>query len=227
MQKMLEANFFNRDPQIVARQLLGKVLRHYVQNTWLSALIIETEAYYIHDKASHASLGYTEKRKALFMPAGTIYMYYSRAGDSLNISCKGQGNAVLIKSGLPQGNDPRMLALMQKYNPPKNISVRSKPALSDFNSGSERLKLRPVYKLCSGQSLLCKALCLKVKDWDQKTFDPEKLRIDNIGYKIKKANIIQTTRLGITQGRDEHFPYRFISGEHVKFCTAPPKTRDT
>jgi len=43
----------------------------------LTAQILETEAYYLNDKASHASLGFTEKRKALFMPPGTIYMYFS------------------------------------------------------------------------------------------------------------------------------------------------------
>ncbi|MDV3444008.1 DNA-3-methyladenine glycosylase, partial [Pseudomonas otitidis] len=34
---------------------------------WLSARIIETEAYYLAEKGSHASLGYTEKRRALFL----------------------------------------------------------------------------------------------------------------------------------------------------------------
>ena len=94
---MLNNRFFNRDAAIVAKDLLGKVLRVKHNTLWLSASIIETEAYYLNDKASHASLGYTEKRKALFMPAGTIYMYYARGGDSFNISCQGDGNAVLIK----------------------------------------------------------------------------------------------------------------------------------
>jgi len=121
---MLLPPFFNRDPQIVAQELLGKVLRHFYQGIWLNAQIIETEAYYIHDKASHASLGWTEKRKALFMPAGTIYMYYARGGDSLNISCKGDGNAVLIKSAVPYGKDAKMISLMQKLNPQKKPSTQ-------------------------------------------------------------------------------------------------------
>lgn len=83
---MLSNNFFARDAQQVAKDLLGKVLRVKHQDIWLSAMIIETEAYYLHEKGSHASLGYTEKRKALFMPPGTIYMYHARGGDSLNIS---------------------------------------------------------------------------------------------------------------------------------------------
>ena len=94
---MLKTSFFNRDACLVAQQLLGKIIRRKHQGHWLAARIIETEAYYIEDKGSHASMGYTEKRGSLFMPAGTIYMYYARGKDSLNVSCKGKGNAVLIK----------------------------------------------------------------------------------------------------------------------------------
>ena len=202
---MLTQSFFNRDPQLVAQQLLGKILRHNYHGIWLSAQIIETEAYYLTDKASHASLGYTEKRKALFMPAGTIYMYYARGGDSLNLSCAGDGNAVLLKAGLPYLNDKnpeKMLQLMQKLNPQKNGQPRA------------------IEKLCAGQTLLCKSLGLKVKEWDTKQFDAKKLRIDDVG--IQPADIIQTTRLGIPLGRDEHLPYRFISRDYAMHCTKNP-----
>lgn len=98
---ILTATFFNTDACTVAKQLLGKVIRRKFNQQWLAARIIETEAYYLEEKGSHASLGYTEKRKALFMPSGTIYMYFAHGHDSLNISCQGKGNAVLIKSAFP------------------------------------------------------------------------------------------------------------------------------
>ena len=140
---ILEKSFFNRDACEVAKDLLGKVIRHKIGDNWLSAKIIETEAYYKHEKGSHASLGYTNSRKALFMPHATIYMYYARGGDSLNFSCKGEGNAVLIKSGIPflEGdNSIEMLSIMQSNNPIKNST-----------------KQRDPMKLCSGQTLLCKS----------------------------------------------------------------------
>lgn len=196
---MLEQAFFDRDAQLVAQELLGKVICRFYQNLWLNVQIIETEAYYIHEKASHASLGFTEKRKALFMPAGTIYMYYSRGGDSLNISAHGEGNAVLIKSGIPVHNSPEALELMRQLNPHKNGT------------------LRPIEKLCSGQTLLCKALGLKVPQWDQKNFDFKKLYIADKGD--SPPHILSTTRLGIPKGRDEHLPYRFIDSRYIKFCT--------
>ena len=203
---MLSAEFFDRTPLIVAQALLGKVIRKRHDNLWLSASIIETEAYCLEDKASHASLGYTEKRKALFMEPGTIYMYYARGADSLNISCQGEGSAVLIKSGLPlidQNTSELMLSRMQALNPHKNSDT-----------------LRPLERLCNGQTLLCKALGIKVNDWDQRQFSHDTFFIEDIGY--EPAEIIQTTRLGIRTGRDEHLPYRFIDASSLAFCTKKP-----
>src|SRR5690606_22844930 len=147
----LPASFFQRDAQCLAQALLGKVIRHYHNGLWLSARIIETEAYYLAEKGSHASLGYTEKRRALFMDGGYIYMYYARGGDSLNFSAAGPGNAVLIKSGYPwldTISDAASLAQMQQNNP----DARGLP--------------RPLTKLCAGQALLCRSLGLKVPAWD-------------------------------------------------------------
>lgn len=204
---ILTKKFFTRDAIQVAKELLGKVMRVKHNKIWLSAMIIETEAYYLADKASHASLGYTEKRKALFMSPATIYMYYSRAGDSLNIHCLGDGNAVLIKSGMPyfdKKTPAKMLQTMQHLNPHSN---------PDKNP-------RSLEKICAGQTLLCKSLGLKVRQWDQQQFDKNKFYIDDVGYTPEK--IIQTTRLGITKGRDEHLMYRFIDFDKVKYCTNNP-----
>ena len=200
----LEAEFFNRDAAIVAKELLGKVLRVKFEAHWLSAVIVETEAYFLDDKASHASLGFTEKRKALFMPAGTIYMYYARGGDSLNISCRGKGNAVLMKSAYPycEPSNHEMLNVMQELNPLPNG------------------KLRSIEQLCKGQTLLCKSLGLKVSHWDQKQFDEQKFYIEDVG--VRPSKIVQTKRLGIPTGRDEHLLYRFIDFEKTKFCTSNP-----
>ena len=94
----------------------GKIIYSKYNDLWLTAQILETEAYYLNDKASHASLGFTEKRKALFMPPRTIYMYFSRGSDSLNISCHGEGNAVLIKSGYPIKNSGSFGVMIKLIN---------------------------------------------------------------------------------------------------------------
>lgn len=205
---ILKTAFFDRDACVVARSLLGKIIRRNYRGHWLAARIIETEAYYMDEKASHASLGYTEKRKGLFMPAGTIYMYYARGKDSLNISCRGAGNAVLIKSAYPfedAHTDANAIPLMQSLNPSANGIPR------------------PPEKLCRGQTLLCHALDIRLRDWDQKPFDPGQLYIDDGG--IEPPRIIQTTRLGIPEGRDGHLPYRYIDYDFARYCTRNPLTR--
>jgi DNA-3-methyladenine glycosylase len=208
----LPDSFFNRDAQVLARALLGKVIRHRVgsgqDSLWLSARIIETEAYYCAEKGSHASLGYTEKRKALFLEGGHIYMYYARGGDSLNFSAEGPGNAVLIKSAYPwvdELSDGNSLAHMLLNNP------------------DAKGALRPPERLCAGQTLLCKALGLKVTTWDAKRFDLEHLFVDDVGAEPKQ--IIQTTRLGIPEGRDGHLMYRFVDAAYARYCTRNPLRR--
>ena len=199
--------FFNQDACDVATQLLGKVIRRKYKQQWLAARIIETEAYYLEDKGSHASLGFTEKRKALFMPPGTIYMYYARGRDSLNISCRGKGNAVLIKSVFPFEDtmtSPDAIGIMQALNP--------------LPTGKDRA----IEKLCNGQTLLCRSLNLKLTEWNQKRFDPQQFYFDDIQMTPRK--IIRTTRLGISKGRDETLPYRFIDYDFVRYCTKNPLT---
>ena len=200
--------FFDRDAQVLAKDLLGKVIRHRVGGLWLSARIIETEAYYCAEKGSHASLGYTEKRKALFLDGGHIYMYYARGGDSLNFSAQGPGNAVLIKSAYPwvdETSGPASLAQMLLNNPNADGSPRASQ------------------KLCAGQTLLCKALGLKVPMWDAKRFDQELLFVEDVGQ--TPIQIIQTTRLGIPSGRDEHLMYRFVDAGYAPYCTRNPLRR--
>lgn len=205
---MLADDFFDRDAQTLARELIGMVIRHRVDGLWLSARIVETEAYYRDEKGSHASLGYTHKRRALFMDGGVIYMYYARGGDSLNFSAAGPGNAVLIKSGMPwlDGlSGEASLALMHSLNPGA--------------SGAPR----PFARLCAGQTLLCRSLGLKVPQWDARRFDHDALYVEDVGE--RPAELIRTTRLGIPPGRDEHLPYRYVDAGQVGSATQNPLRR--
>jgi DNA-3-methyladenine glycosylase len=204
----LPASFFDRDACLLARELLGKVIRHKCGDLWLSARIIETEAYYCAEKGSHASLGYTHKRRALFLDGGHIYMYYARGGDSLNFSAQGPGNGVLIKSAhtwLDHISGALSLRQMQANNP------------------SAQGHARTAERLCSGQTLLCKALGLKVPDWDAQRFDHQRLFVEDVGE--RPPQIVQCARLGIPHGRDEHLLYRFVDAAFAQYCTRNPLRR--
>ena len=60
--------------------------------------------------------------------------------------------------------------------------------LNPLSSG----KVRAIEKLCSGQTLLCRSLNLKLTEWDQKTFDPQQFYFADMQKVPRK--IIQTTR---------------------------------
>ncbi len=202
---LIDPDFFDQEADILAQQLLGKILAVKQGEHLLRARVIETEAYYRSEKASHSSLGYTHKRRALFMSPGTIYMYYAHGGDSLNFSARGCGNAVLIKSACPTiatNENQDTLREMQKNNPQKDGTSR------------------PMGKLCSGQTLLCKSLGLKVPDWDGQQLKAGIFELLEDDYTPEK--IIKTTRLGIPPGRDENLPLRFIDERFSQNCTKNP-----
>lgn len=202
---MLSATFFEREAPALARALLGKVLRHRVGERWLSARIVETEAYLLDERASHSSLGRTPSREPMFMAPGTIYMYHSRGGPSMNLSAAGPGNAVLLKAAVPhldERSPPETLEAMQALNPAR---------------GGEA---RPPHRQCAGQSLLCRSLGLRIADWTGRRFDPERLLLEDVGH--RPPAVIQTRRLGIPPGRDEHLLLRFIDAAARASATRDP-----
>jgi len=203
---MLQADFFDRPANSVAKDLVGKVIRRKYQNLWLAAAIVETEAYGA-DKASHSFLGRTPSRESMWARAGTIYMYMSQGGDSFNISVQGDGHAVLIKSGRPwmdAVSDEQALMLMHTLNP-----------------GTKGQ--RSNHKLLAGQSLLARALHLKVKDWDGKAFEPENLYIEDVGYKPK--SILRCRRIGIPAHRDPDLMLRYVDEAHANSATQNPLSK--
>lgn len=201
----LDPTFFARPPQQLARDLLGKVLRRKLGNFWLSARIIETEAYEMSERASHSSLGWTMSRRAMFMSPGTIYMYHARGKPSLNFSALGEGNAVLVKSAVPVVDElsgPDSLACMLERNPIGN-------------------RQRDVHKLCSGQTLVCQSLGLSVENWNGKLLCDEFYLEDD---QYQPTTVLRCKRLGIPPGRDEHLLYRFLLEPFAKSCTNNPLT---
>ena len=133
-------------------------------------------------------------------------MYYAHGGDSLNFSCGQEGSSVLVKSGFPNSKDPIVLQKMRQLNPTA--------------SGTPD---RPLEKLCNGQTLFCKSLGLKVKEWDGSQFCPLRLKLLQ---NESVSEIIQTTRLGISKGHscNENLEYRFIEAAYVSKCTKNPLT---
>ena len=204
----LPEHFFQQDARQLAVALLGKVIRRRLNGQWLAARIIETEAYLLEERGSHASLGYTEARRALFMAPGTIYMYYARGGDSMNCSSLGEGCGVLLKSGYPVVDTlspADSLAQMQALNPSASGGVRSPE------------------QLCAGQTLLCRSLQIRVPDWNAQRFNADRLLLEDDGY--QPSQVLRAPRLGIPTGRDEHLFYRWVDAAYSRHCTRNPARR--
>lgn len=98
----LGRSFFEHAPDLVARQLLGKVLRRKYEGEWLSGRITEVEAYLgMDDPASHAFNGQTERNKVLFGLPGFAYVYLVYGIHyCLNVSCL-PASGVLFRSMEP------------------------------------------------------------------------------------------------------------------------------
>jgi DNA-3-methyladenine glycosylase len=120
-------DFYSRSPEVVARDLLGKLLIRRLDGDRLSGRIVKVEAYLdLSDPASHAAIGLTPNNAVLFGPPGLAHVYFIYGMHyCLSISClpEGEAGGVLIRAldpleglttmarlrGVPNNAKPRML----------------------------------------------------------------------------------------------------------------------
>src|SRR5271165_795832 len=73
----LPRSFFNRDPRLVSRDLLGTVLVRREGKQRITGRVVEVEAYLgENDPAAHAAAGRTPRNAVLFGPPGIAYIYF-------------------------------------------------------------------------------------------------------------------------------------------------------
>ena len=100
--KILKREFYQRKPELVAKELLGKLLVRHWDDVTLIGRIVETEAYsYPNDPASHAYHGITKSNVALFGEVGRAYVYFIYGNHwALNIVAHQPAFAIQRKFGL-------------------------------------------------------------------------------------------------------------------------------
>jgi DNA-3-methyladenine glycosylase len=180
--------FFERKPDSVARDVLGKLLVRRTGNALLAGRIVEVEAYFgAGDPAAHSAAGRTARNAVLFGPPGHAYVYFIYGMHScLNISCEptGQAGSLLVRALEPlQG-----LAQMAAW---RGLTAQAAPRL-----------------LTSGPGRLCQAFGITRATHngiDLLSTDSD-LQLRDDGYGTQ--SILATPRIGITKAAER--PLRFL-----------------
>lgn len=179
--KMLDLDFYQKyDTLTLAQKLLGCTLIHRTEDGLTAGKIVETEAYLYNDPACHAFKGKTPRTTPMFEAAGIAYVYLIYGMyECFNIVSgeKDRGEAVLIRA----------------LEPTEGIELMM-----------ERRKMNQLKNLCSGPAKLVLAMGMNRSNNFQSMVS-ETLYCEK--SELKKSEIIQTTRIGITQAAD--LPYRF------------------
>lgn len=167
--------------EVVAPRLLGCRLTRRLAGREVSGLIVETEAYSQDDVASHSYRGETPRTKVMFGPPGFLYVYFTYG---MHYCCNvvtgyaGHGSAVLIRA-----LEPLTGAAIMSRNRHGRTGI----------------------DLTNGPAKLCQALKIdKSQNGHDLRADPLHLLIQP---PIAQDQIIQTTRIGISQGQE--VPWRF------------------
>jgi len=190
--KLLPRSFFERDPVVVSRELLGKiVVRRSAGGAILAGRIVETEAYLgVDDAAAHSYAGETERNRVLFGPAGHAYVYFIYGMYyCLNFSCmkRGEAGCTLIRALEPIAGTEEML---------RNRRL-----------GERELTPALVRSVCSGPGKLCQALGItRERDNGKDVCARESdLRVVEDGNMVGRVNA--TPRVGISKAAER--PLRF------------------
>ena len=99
--KSLPEDFFERDPESVAKDLLGKRLIRRLGDDSLEGTIVETEAYFgLSDPASRAYHGVKKYNRLMWKEPGRVFIYNVHRYWMLNVVAHelGKIGAVLIRA---------------------------------------------------------------------------------------------------------------------------------
>lgn len=184
MGRVLPRAFYERETEIVAREMLGTVLECETDDGLASGIIVETEAYLgEHDLACHASAGRTARTEPLYGPPGTSYVYFIYG----MYWCF---NAVTRTEGLPSA------VLVRALEPLDGLALMHK----------RRPRIRNDAELTNGPGKLCTALGIDGA-MNAKSLQKKPLRLRE-GAPVSDDKVEVTTRIGITRCAD--WPLRWI-----------------
>ena len=182
--QVLPKEFFARDTEIVARELLGAVLECRTPDGVASGRIVETEAYVgEHDLACHAAAGRTARTAPLYGPPGIAYVYFIYG-------------VHWCVNAVTRGVDEPSAVLIRALEPLTGLGLIRR----------RRTAARRDVDLTNGPGKLCQALGI-TGEHNRKPLQTPPLRILE-GEAIPDRRVARTPRIGITQCVD--WPLRWV-----------------
>jgi DNA-3-methyladenine glycosylase len=176
--------FYDRDTEVVARELLGAVLVCESLDGRAAGRIVETEAYLgEHDPACHAAVGETARTRWLYGPPGTAYVYFIYGAHWCF-------NAVTRAVGLPSA------VLVRALEPVQGADLMR----------ARRGTPRHDRDLANGPGKLCAALGV-TGEHNGLALDQPPLCI-RADMTIPDEEVLVTPRIGITRAAD--WPLRWV-----------------
>jgi DNA-3-methyladenine glycosylase len=195
-ERVLPQSFYARDPRIVARELLGKILVRTVSSgakERLAGRVVEVEVYLGEgDLAAHAAAGKTERNQVLFGPPGHAYVYFIYGMHyCLNFSCmpEGEAGSVLLRALEPLEGLERM--------------AHARGVAKEKLSSVSGLRL-----LTSGPGRVCQAFGITRKEFNGKELYARHSRLRVVDDGFVTDEIEETLRVGITKSSD--MPLRYV-----------------
>jgi DNA-3-methyladenine glycosylase len=179
--------FYQRDPVLVAPELLNKVL--LCRRDGRAGRIVEVEAYRgADDPAAHSYRGKTPRTAVMFGPAGHLYVYFTYGMHwCCNVVCgeEGSGWAILIRALQPVAG----LDLMYAQRP---------------RAANDR-------QLCNGPARLAQAMGIDGSHDGEDVVDGDTYALLDDGTPTPERPV-QTTRIGISKAVD--YPWRWYVAEN-------------
>jgi len=182
--RILPRTFYDRETEIVARDMLGTVLECETEEGVASGIIVETEAYLgEHDLACHAAVGRTARTEHLYGPPGISYVYFIYG----MYWCF---NAVTREEGQPSA------VLVRALEPLDGVSLMHR----------RRSRIKNDVDLTNGPGKLCSALGIT----GAQTGKPlqRKPLVIREGESVPDDHVEVTPRIGITKSAD--WPLRYL-----------------
>ena len=198
MGEILSQSWFERSALEVAPDLIGCTLvRRFADGRMLRGTIVETEAYEEGDPACHAYRKKTKRNWIMFGPAGYVYVYliYGMYYCLNFITDRDEfASAVLIRALAMEEVDPALLK-------PKELKSRER---SD--------------RIAAGPGKLCRVMEIDLDLYGTSLEEGSALWVEVRSLMSNSPiELIQTTRIGLTQGVD--LPWRW----YLKDCKAVSK----